>query len=202
MLKFSGSSCLIWDQKKNTAIKILLCSKVTPKKTIPVEGQTRPRVLHIIYALPSRPVVQKSFPEKNQCTFSSVIYWNHPKIFEWRQTIQQNCWERFTDTQTNMLPEWKRNVRSKFEWFTRSCNSHYVSHFAAFFIVVGAKTSIAESCKIIRFQIRQKLFHTSELVEMFALFFTSWQLRSILVISKIEEDPIRWKLLSTRINKS
>ena len=25
------------------------------------------------------------------------------------------------------------------------CNSHYVSHFAAFFIVVGAKTSIAES---------------------------------------------------------
>jgi hypothetical protein len=26
------------------------------------------------------------------------------------------------------------------------CNSHYVSHFAAFFIVVGAKISIAESC--------------------------------------------------------
>ncbi len=25
------------------------------------------------------------------------------------------------------------------------CNSHYVSHFAAFFIVVGAKTSVAES---------------------------------------------------------
>jgi len=46
------------------------------------------------------------------------------------------------------------------------------------------------------------LFHTSELVEIFALFFTSWQLRSILVISKIEEDSIRWKLLPTRINKS
>ena len=26
-----------------------------------------------------------------------------------------------------------------------SCRSHYVSHFAAFFIVVGAKTSVAES---------------------------------------------------------
>ena len=38
------------------------------------------------------------------------------------------------------------NVRSKILWFTRSCNSHYVSHFAAFFIVVGAKTSVAESC--------------------------------------------------------
>ena len=25
------------------------------------------------------------------------------------------------------------------------CNSHYVSHFAAFFIVVGTKTSVAES---------------------------------------------------------
>ena len=47
-----------------------------------------------------------------------------------------------------MLPEsfWERNVRSKFWWFTRFCNSYYVSHFAAFFIVVGAETSIAESC--------------------------------------------------------
>jgi hypothetical protein len=29
------------------------------------------------------------------------------------------------------------------------CNSHDVSHFAAFFIVVGTKISIAKSCKII-----------------------------------------------------
>ena len=28
----------------------------------------------------------------------------------------------------------------------KSCNSYYISHFAAFFIVVGAKKSIAESC--------------------------------------------------------
>ena len=28
----------------------------------------------------------------------------------------------------------------------KTCNSHYVSHFAAFFIDVGTKTSIAESC--------------------------------------------------------
>ena len=26
------------------------------------------------------------------------------------------------------------------------CNSHYVSHFAAFFIVTGAKISVVESC--------------------------------------------------------
>jgi len=42
-----------------------------------------------------------------------------------------------------------RNVRSKFWWLTRFCDSHHVSHFAAFFIVVGAETSIAESCMII-----------------------------------------------------
>jgi hypothetical protein len=36
-------------------------------------------------------------------------------------------------------------MRSKLRWFTEFCNSHYVSHFAAFFIVTGAKTSFAES---------------------------------------------------------
>ena len=57
-------------------------------------------------------------------------------------------WGGFRNTQISMLlgMTQKRNVRSKFWWFTRSCNSHYVSHFAAFFIVVGSKTSIAESC--------------------------------------------------------
>ncbi|EGB07593.1 hypothetical protein AURANDRAFT_27483, partial [Aureococcus anophagefferens] len=30
------------------------------------------------------------------------------------------------------------------------CNSHYVSHFAAFFIVVGAKTSAGKSCMAFR----------------------------------------------------
>ena len=42
----------------------------------------------------------------------------------------------------------KRNMRSKIWWFTEFCNSHYVSHFAAFFIVVRAKISVAVSCKI------------------------------------------------------
>ena len=39
----------------------------------------------------------------------------------------------------------KCKLRSKFWWLTGFCNSHDVSHFAAFFIVVGAKTSVAES---------------------------------------------------------
>ena len=68
---------------------------------------------------------------------------------------QKHCtlqrWEGSTDTQTNMLPgiSWERSVRSKVWWFTRFCNLFYVSHFAVFFIVVGAKTSVAESCILI-----------------------------------------------------
>ena len=38
-----------------------------------------------------------------------------------------------------------RKVRSKIRWFTEFCNSHYVSHFAAFFIDARAKRSIVES---------------------------------------------------------
>ena len=36
-------------------------------------------------------------------------------------------------------------MRSKIRWFTEFCNSHYVSHFAAFFIVARAKISVVES---------------------------------------------------------
>ena len=60
-------------------------------------------------------------------------------------TTFRRLWLR-TGTPTDMLPVTrKRKVRSKFRWLTGFCNSHYVSHFAAFFIVVGAKTSVAES---------------------------------------------------------
>ena len=38
-----------------------------------------------------------------------------------------------------------RLLRSAVQWFTEFCNSHCVSQFAASFIVVRAKTSIAES---------------------------------------------------------
>jgi hypothetical protein len=64
-----------------------------------------------------------------------------PKSIQLQRLVARTIlrWEGSTDTQTSMLPgkSRKRNVRSKSWWFTRSCNSHYVSHFAAFFIVVG-----------------------------------------------------------------
>ena len=49
-------------------------------------------------------------------------------------------------------PRRKCKMRSKFWWLTGFRNSHDVSHFAAFFIVVGAKTSVAESVSFV-FQI-------------------------------------------------
>jgi len=70
------------------------------------------------------------------------------------QQQQQQSWRSSsvgrvvsTDTPTSMLPgnSRKRKMRSKFWWFTGFCKSQDVSHFAAFFIVVGAKTSVAES---------------------------------------------------------
>ena len=53
-----------------------------------------------------------------------------------------------TDTQRGVLTglSRERNLRSKIWWFTEFCNSHYVSHFAAFFIVTGTKISVAKSC--------------------------------------------------------
>ena len=53
-----------------------------------------------------------------------------------------------TDTQRGVVSglSQNRNLRSKIWWFTEFCNSHYVSHFAAFFIVTGAKISIVNSC--------------------------------------------------------
>ena len=53
-----------------------------------------------------------------------------------------------TDTERRVLPGISRecNLRSKIWWFTEFCNSHYVSHFAAFFIVAGTKISVAKSC--------------------------------------------------------
>lgn len=36
-------------------------------------------------------------------------------------------------------------MRSKIWWFTEICNSHYVSHFAAFFIVARTKISVVKS---------------------------------------------------------
>ena len=58
------------------------------------------------------------------------------------------------DTKASMLSgvTRKSNMRSTSYWFTESCNSQCLSHFAAPFIVVRAETSITGSCDfIVRF---------------------------------------------------
>ena len=58
--------------------------------------------------------------------------------------------EKTKDTEANMLSRITRksNMRSTFCWFTESCNSQCLSHFAAPFIVVRAETSITGSCVV------------------------------------------------------
>ena len=66
-----------------------------------------------------------------------------PHTTPWRSQVDEGCyrhWNKHAPRDTQ-----KRNVRSKIWWFTEFCNSHYVSHFAAFFIVARAKISIVES---------------------------------------------------------
>ena len=58
-------------------------------------------------------------------------------------------------------------MRSKIRWFTEFCNSHYVSHFAAFFIDTGAKISVVESCLWFRgHNTRLRLLIASGLIEV------------------------------------
>ena len=45
----------------------------------------------------------------------------------------------------------QRSLRSKIWWLAEFCNSHCVSHFAAFFIVMGTKISIVENFLIFWF---------------------------------------------------
>ena len=72
-------------------------------------------------------------------------------------------WNRHTPRNTKEC-----NVRSKIRWFTEFCNSHYVSHFAAFFIDARTKRSVVESCfkQIIKIicLIVQKKFHKDDIL--------------------------------------
>jgi hypothetical protein len=80
-----------------------------------------------------------------------------------------------TDTQRGVLSglSRERNLRSKIWWFTEFCNSHYVSHFAAFFIVTRTKISVAKSCSrfVFRLKVTPRLTAVSPLVYFSTLFY-------------------------------
>ena len=65
-----------------------------------------------------------------------------------RKNTRNHSSIRKADTEAGMLPgiTQQHNVRSKFYWFSEFCNSQWLSHFAAPFIVTWAETSVAESC--------------------------------------------------------
>ena len=70
--------------------------------------------------------------------------------------LNENAW-RTSHNVTSKGPltsSWSENFTRPFNcamcsktwWFVKFCNSHYVSHFAAFFIVARTKISVAKSC--------------------------------------------------------
>ena len=102
---------------------------------------------------------------KLQVTQSLQLWYSSVHINFIQDKVSEGCyrhWNKHAPRNTR-----KRNVRSKIWWFTEFCNSHYVSHFAAFFIVARAKISIVESYSFVmvlvqpvlpscsRFQIRR-----------------------------------------------
>ena len=73
----------------------------------------------------------------------------------------------FTDTQPSILPGMFPVVQCAFKilMIPKSCNSFYISHFAAFFIVVGAKKSIAESCiTLVMIEVGEQLHRQTQCV--------------------------------------
>src|SRR2546423_14276844 len=73
-------------------------------------------------------------------------------------------WERCCVTPRQTCPRPKgfgRNLRSKTRWFAGFCNSHQVSHFAAFFIDARAEISVAESRFLFKKR-RQRSFRDPE----------------------------------------
>ena len=99
---------------------------------------TSPRLRRSVPS-PSR---RKTRPPKHAHTSTPTA--NYPNEWAENDAVSEGYghWNRHAPRCTR-----KRNMRSKIWWFTEFCNSHYVSHFAAFFIVARAKISVAVSCK-------------------------------------------------------
>lgn len=67
--------------------------------------------------------------------FLKIITQLQPHLVVWfPNTLKQTCWGSTH----------QRHLRSKIWWLVEFCNSHCVSHFAAFFIVMRTKISVVE----------------------------------------------------------
>ena len=162
MLKFTGSSRFIWGpigksfavaeickvrvrgplKKKYILFAGFISGKISPKKNDVLD--------HFIEEVklstpPQRQALLKAHVQQVQTGRRKTSF---PQVLK-VTLLQKNSKEKHskmpfrtqpegsgTDTQRGVLSgKWERNLRSKTWWFTEFCNSHYVSHFAAFFIV-------------------------------------------------------------------
>ena len=141
MLKFSGYSCLIWGPEDNFSRR---------KSGIGAGVFATPIAQHISSQQMS--VYYTRIEKKRPALF--IVHYQKLPFLESSSTCAC-CALHATCTlfvkwcpQTDMPSERRRNLRSKIRWFTKFCNSHYLSHFAAFFIDARAKRSVVESFKV------------------------------------------------------
>ena len=95
-------------------------------------------------------------PEEKRTQYTACAkgsMWNTLTHKHAQQHHRKNCRRRLLaeekiDSEADMLSgiSRKRNAHSSYYWFSEFCNSQCLSHFAAPFIGIRAKTSIAESC--------------------------------------------------------
>ena len=135
MLKFSGSSYLIWDQGSEQS-SLFFAESANGVVLSPLSS-TKKR-LSITHSI-TFPSETRQLPFQQYFSSQSDRQDSIP-IATWGLRISRYS-NRHALRNTR-----ERNMRSKIRWFTEFCNSHYVSHFAAFFIVARAKRSVVKSC--------------------------------------------------------
>jgi len=87
---------------------------------------------------------ETALKEKTKFRKTEAAYSHYPSTQP--EFLLKRYWKKCT---LGATPEC--NLRSKIRWFTEFCNSHYVSHFAAFFIDRRTEISVAKSCIVVIF---------------------------------------------------
>ena len=133
MLKFSGYSYLIWGQ---TYKKLL--GRANNTRNLP-PGFRSTSWINLIHWINQGALSSTLMPIffKQTLSFLSVSLNTKPKGLR----------EKWRSNRHALWNTKERNVRSKIRWFTKICNSYYLSHFAAFFIDARTKRSTVESFK-------------------------------------------------------
>jgi hypothetical protein len=123
MLKFSGCSCLISDEDWRWRFVIHLCrwSRGSDEITLICDHFVRGK--HLMNSFSTR-----------ECDLNRI------KMYDVNLTHWNKHGQRISSD---------RGMRSKIWWLAEFCNSHCVSHFAAFFIVMGTKISIVENFRFL-----------------------------------------------------